>query len=153
MHIPDLCFLRYTTHLWQNRSPYRFMLHYLRLERALQRVWYRITKTTLQIVLLADWRFFKTTASQTLREIASMKTSTKKTLAINELYSLWFCIKHFADPFLHEDKLIRLTCMTTMRNVRSVYSLIKDWFSVTYRLQKHFQSIINDHTLPRLLVS
>ena len=34
---------------------------------------------------------------------ASMKAPTKKTLAI-EHYSLWFCIKHFADPSLHEDK-------------------------------------------------
>ena len=54
-----------------------FTTHVLRLERAVQCVSCRITKTTLQFVLLADWRFFKTlinndalcAASQTLCKI------------------------------------------------------------------------------------
>ena len=57
------------------------MLHYFCLERALQRVCYIVTKTTLQIVLLADWCFFETLinndvscgASQTLREIGHIR--------------------------------------------------------------------------------
>ena len=47
----------------------------------------------------------------------SMKTSTKKTLAIkiNWTLLLWFCIKHFADPSLHEEKLTQTVRLAWLR--------------------------------------
>ena len=148
--------LKFLGHWCDLNLPKSFTTHvcatFFCLERALQCVWYRVTKTTLQIVLLADWRFFETLinndapcgASQTLREIGHIRVHEgfdEETLAIKTNWTLLFLIiKHFADPFLHEDKLtqtvrqLRFAWLWCANYVRSIYSLVKDWFSVTYSL-------------------
>ena len=93
-----------------NHSPYTFGLHFLHQERALQHVWYRTTKITLQIVLLAYWYFFETLMNNNEYTLCckphvhpSLYSRQRRLWRMKhplyEPYCLWFCIKQFADSF------------------------------------------------------